>query len=464
MFPEKFLFCTDTTGSIGWPSPATRLHIGVCFKIHNFSLRTLWICCYQVTKIFCTRYGSAIASSARGPCNFGPLTDFAISVFRDISINTVLTKNLTSLECGLSRYFMRRTGVWVSAFRNFIIHQIFPEFLQPLQDFRTCATWVRLVKLLVIGFTADNGLPRSIINIETGHRHWRGITFSSILSFSSLIITWCCCRWWRRRAWRRCRTMPLLSWRRPWSWMIRTEGRTRWQAWNHDRNEVLRVALYPSPVFNEMRFFGPLIHSKEYPFFIAKLSKRQYCWRVFEDFHSQEYIQFFDVNCGLFMNKHFTIGCYDRRRTARFRQSIHFSITQVPFCWSYALTHRSRQQILVSSGLRFDASKHLFSGGEKNVALSCSFNFNTFLASFHATLCPPETDPQILERWGYADEVHLGKSIRAKDFCLEFWCDVQYLSWISHVGLVSACLSSSVRLTSPSAAPCPQKRNPIVVY
>ena len=37
-----------------------------------------------------------------------------------------------------------------------------------------------------------------------------------------------------------------------------------------------------------------------------------------------------------------------------------------------------------------------------------------------ATLSPPETDPQILERWGYADEVHLGKCIRAKDFGLEF--------------------------------------------
>ena len=28
-----------------------------------------------------------------------------------------------------------------------------------------------------------------------------------------------------------------------------------------------------------------------------------------------------------------------------------------------------------------------------------------------ATLSPPETDPQILERWGCADEVHLGKSV-----------------------------------------------------
>ena len=36
-----------------------------------------------------------------------------------------------------------------------------------------------------------------------------------------------------------------------------------------------------------------------------------------------------------------------------------------------------------------------------------------------ATLSPPETDPQILKRWGCA-EVHLGKYIRAKDFGLEF--------------------------------------------
>ena len=37
-----------------------------------------------------------------------------------------------------------------------------------------------------------------------------------------------------------------------------------------------------------------------------------------------------------------------------------------------------------------------------------------------ATLSPTETDPQIFERWCYADEDHLGKSIRAKDFGLEF--------------------------------------------
>ena len=42
-----------------------------------------------------------------------------------------------------------------------------------------------------------------------------------------------------------------------------------------------------------------------------------------------------------------------------------------------------------------------------------------------ATLSPLEIDLQILERWGYAHEVHQGKYIRAKDFGLEFWCDAQ---------------------------------------
>ena len=43
----------------------------------------------------------------------------------------------------------------------------------------------------------------------------------------------------------------------------------------------------------------------------------------------------------------------------------------------------------LSSGLRVDAGRHLFSEGEKNVALSCSFNFNTLLASFHAASRAP---------------------------------------------------------------------------
>ena len=51
------------------------------------------ICCNQITKIFSTRYGSAIASSARGLCNFGPLTDLAISVLSEMRKTLCLPKS-----------------------------------------------------------------------------------------------------------------------------------------------------------------------------------------------------------------------------------------------------------------------------------------------------------------------------------------------------------------------------------
>ena len=83
----------------------------------------------------------------------------------------------------------------------------------------------------------------------------------------------------------------------------------------------------------------------------------------------------------------------------------------------------------LSSGFNVDAGRHLFSGDEKNAALSCSFNLNTFSASFHAASRAPsschsvsscERYPQNLEHWGYAHEVHLDKCNRARDFGLEF--------------------------------------------
>ena len=87
------------------------------------------------------------------------------------------------------------------------------------------------------------------------------------------------------------------------------------------RSEI-RITLFLNTVFNEMWFLtvDPLARVS---FSFAKLSERQDCWRILEDFHSQEYIQFFDVHCCFFMRLHFSIGGYDYRRTAQFRQSIH---------------------------------------------------------------------------------------------------------------------------------------------
>ena len=95
-----------------------------------------------------------------------------------------------------------------------------------------------------------------------------------------------------------------------------------------------------------------------------------------------------------------------------------------------------------SSSLRVDAGKHVFSDGEENVALPCSFSLNTFFANFHAASSAPCSDHSVaswgrssnfgaleLRWWGSPGQ----KKKRAKDFALEFW-------WLSHVGLVSACL------------------------
>ena len=81
---------------------------------------------------------------------------------------------------------------------------------------------------------------------------------------------------------------------------------------------------FPYYKVSESRFFHEMWFLTIDPFvgipiFIAKLSKRQYCWRVFEDLHSQEYFQFFDP----------------------------FQHHSGPFCCSYASTLRSPQQILV---------------------------------------------------------------------------------------------------------------------
>ena len=73
-FPENFCFARIRLDPLGWPSIAPRLHIDDCFEIHNlhWELCDLLLSCHQ---------------------NFGSLADLAISVFREMSINTVFTKS-----------------------------------------------------------------------------------------------------------------------------------------------------------------------------------------------------------------------------------------------------------------------------------------------------------------------------------------------------------------------------------
>ena len=109
--------------------------------VSRFAIVTedLVICCYQE----CSARGTAPPLRLlHGALVI--LVLWQISQFRSLGkcINTVLTQILTSLEYGLQRHFTRRTDVRISVCWNFIIHQIFPEFLQPLRDFRACTIWV----------------------------------------------------------------------------------------------------------------------------------------------------------------------------------------------------------------------------------------------------------------------------------------------------------------------------------
>ena len=126
-----------------------------------------------------------------------------------------------------------------------------------------------------------------------------------------------------------------------------------------------------------------------------------------------------------------------------------------------------------SSGLRVEEGRHPFSESKKNVALFFSFSFWTHFwpASTlhrghlaHATLSPPETDPQILGpalmmRFTWANVTE--RRILVSNVCVT--CNSFFFEFYIQVGSVSACLSSSVKSMKTSVAPYPGRRNPIVV-
>ena len=72
-----------------------------------------------------------------------------------------------------------------------------------------------------------------------------------------------------------------------------------------------------------------------------------------------------------------------------------------------------------------------FTISPRNTTRPLYFGVLSPIQHFSDDRCPLMTqnelqhDPHILERWGYAHEVHLDKCNRARDFGLEFWYDVQ---------------------------------------
>ena len=214
-----FFFCTNTPESFERLSPAPLLHIGDCSK---FAIVTedLVICFYQVTKIWSSRYGFAIASSAWCLCNFGPSTDLAISVIREMSINTVLTKSSRLLVVG-SKDTLWEELAWESIC-NGISSTKFSWILAATpssQNPTSCPVLSGFHFYLFLCFVGLDfiRLPWSIIN-QIRHWHWRSVTVSRIFTFS--IHNFACCRWkrWRRMTvlFQRCPESRWRSRRRTW--------------------------------------------------------------------------------------------------------------------------------------------------------------------------------------------------------------------------------------------------------
>ena len=174
-FPEKFLFCTDTTGSIVWPSLAPRLHIDACFRDSQPSLRTLWSAVIKSPK-FSARSTTLPIRLLHGALVI--LVLWQISQFRSFGnwVSTLCSPKSTPL-------IGSEDGSWEelaceSVFRNSFIHKILSDFLQPLW-------YVGIIRVS----------PYLSIHTYTWHCCWRVIWMMNFL--------WRCRECWSRRAWGR---------------------------------------------------------------------------------------------------------------------------------------------------------------------------------------------------------------------------------------------------------------------
>ena len=136
------------------------------------------------------------------------------------------------------------------------------------------------------------------------------------------------------------------------------------------------------------------------------------------------------------MRLHFTIGGYDRRETTRLRHGFQFSRIQFFFA-----DHVRRRSGVYNKLILFPLVQGLMmqvdidSPKVRRMLFMSPLIFGYFwrastLLHGHIALAIAsllETDPQIFGHWGYADEVHLGKSFQAMDIGLECWRDVPRL-------------------------------------
>ena len=166
---------------------------------------------------------------------------------------------------------MRRTCVWVAAFRNSVFHKILSEFLQPLRYVGIIRVFpYLLVILFLIWFLVLVGLFNNSSDVSEEYGSPR--TCLSTLSLDTIAGGW---SEWSISV-EDAMGVEVDELGEDLGWSIsclkgvmgvvvkQAWGRTRWQTRNHDWYEVFRITLYSLPFLMRCGFW-PLIHSYEYP-------------------------------------------------------------------------------------------------------------------------------------------------------------------------------------------------------
>ena len=259
------------------------------------------ICCNQITNIFCTKYDSANTSSARGPCDFGPLTGLTLSVFREVLVGSK-DNSWEELACD-----------WLSVFRNSVIHKILSEFLQPFRYVIRVSPNLLVILIFIwfwefwfvysttlLMFQKNTGLP--------------------VLAFPHFHLT-------RLRD-----GDPSLSC---------LKGDIGVEVGKLEEELADKPGTTIGTKFSVSHFiripflmrcgFWPLIHSYEYPCSSQSFPSDEAAGVSSRTSILKNILLFFDISCGLFVRLHFTIGCYNRRRTSRCRHGFQFSGIQIFF-------------------------------------------------------------------------------------------------------------------------------------
>ena len=225
--------------------------------------------------------------------------------------------------------------------------------------------------------------------------------------------------------------------------------RTTWQAWNHDRNEVFRIANYPNPVLDEMWFLtiDPFVGI---PVFIANLSSDNPAGVFSRTFIVKNISNSLTYTVASSCSLHFSFGGYDYPWTARFRQSIYFSITQVLFADHVHWRYRSQQIFVPQVSTLMQAGSYFPKVGRMlflhaPLILTHFWPASTLLRGHLALATLSSRDPSsifwsigaTLMRFTWAN------ISERRILVSNFGVTCNSLLWTSHVGLVSACLCSS---------------------